>query len=591
MGHLDKNLSALCETSFMHYVVTHKKYQSMKNRRIIVRPFFRLSAIWCSILFLSVNILLAQRGIYDSGGILSPEQAAYDVSFYDLTLEVKPDQKWIEGTLVMEADIVQPVYHLVMDLDTLLTITEVVEHLPKGEKVKRNLSRDGGFVWIPLGKTRQPGERIKISISYQGHPKVAPRAPWDGGFSWKQTPSGAHWIATTCQGDGADVWWPCKDHVSDEPDSMALHITVPEPLVVASNGRLQQTISDDGKSTYHWFISTPINIYNVALNIAPYRVLENDFTSVTGETIPVKFWVLPEDYEKGKKLFNEIQAHLKWFEEMLGPYPFRIDKYGVAQTPHLGMEHQTIIAYGANFDNGSMTGGVDWGFDALHQHELGHEWWGNLVTNVSWEDMWIHEGFCTYMQPLYAEYLDGKEKYHEYMRSMRRFNNMLPIAPRKILNSTQIYQAPIYSKGAWVLHTLRYYLGDDDFFTAFRQMAYPNKAMEGIKTGAQCRFATTDDFIAITESVSGKELDWFFDLYCRQAKLPVLEIQRTNSELKLKWQMPINAAFNIPVELLLGKEKKKILIPANGLTLPLAKKDSYKVDPDGWLLCEKKLVE
>jgi len=181
---------------------------------------------------------------------------------------------------------------------------------------------------------------------------------------------------------GADVWWPNKDHVSDKPDSMTIRITVPEPLVVASNGRLEQVEEHgDGTRTYHWFVSTPISNYNVALNIAPYVVIQEEYESVTGETFPVMFYVLPESLEDGRALMPEILAHLRWFEETLGPYPFRADKYGVAQTPYLGMEHQSIIAYGANFDNGAMTGGVDWGFDALHHHELSHEWWGNLVTN------------------------------------------------------------------------------------------------------------------------------------------------------------------------------------------------------------------
>jgi len=170
------------------------------------------------------------------------------------------------------------------------------------------------------------------------------------------------------------------------------------------NGRIQTR-------TYHWHVSNPINVYNVALNIAPYRVIEDEMESVAGDVFPIQFYVLPEDYEKGLELFEEIKDHLAFYEEYVGPYPFRSDKYGVAQTPHLGMEHQTIIAYGAGFDNTSMTRGTDLGFDALHHHELAHEWWGNLVTNADWSDMWLHEGFGSYMQPLYREYLLGAESY------------------------------------------------------------------------------------------------------------------------------------------------------------------------------------
>ncbi len=310
-------------------------------------------------LFIS-NQLPAQTDIYDTGGPLMPEQAAYDVRFYDLNLQVFPDERRIEGTLQVQAKVVQPMYWLVLDLDTLLTVRSTKMILTNGQKKELAFHREGGKLWLDLAHTYQPGQTVAAEINYGGKPRPAPRAPRSGGFSWEKTPSGAHWIATTCQGEGADVWWPVKDHVSDEPDSMNLHIRVPDPLVVASNGRLRRVHKNgDGTSTYYWHISNPINCYNVALNIAPYRTIEGSMDCVTGEKYPVVFYVLPEDYEKGEKLFPEILDHLRFYEKFCGPYPFRADKYGVAQTPHLGMEHQSIIAYGANFNNASMTGGRD----------------------------------------------------------------------------------------------------------------------------------------------------------------------------------------------------------------------------------------
>ncbi len=525
--------------------------------------------------------LLAQTGIYDTGGQLMSEQAAYNAKFYDLSLQVFPDERRIAGKLRAEVQVVHPMNWFVLDLDTLLTVALVRE----GNQV-RNFHRQGGKLWIDLGLTRQPGEYIKAEIAYGGAPRIAPRAPWDGGFNWSRTPSGAHWIATSCQGEGADLWWPVKDHVSDEPDSMALHIRVPDPLVVASNGRLRQVEKhNDNTSTYHWFVSNPINTYNVALNIAPYRTIEGELASVAGDTFPVVFYVLPEDFEKGEKLFPEILDHLRFFEKICGPYPFRADKYGVAQTPHLGMEHQTIIAYGANFSNRSMTGGRDWGFDALHQHELAHEWWGNLVTNSDWRDMWLHEGFGSYMQPLYAEHLFGKAKYQEYMSSMRRFANNLPIAPRESKTGKEIYRAPIYAKGAWVLHNLRFLIGDDAFFRALRRMAYPDPALEKIKDGRQTRFANTDDFVRICEAESGMKLDWFFEVYTRQAALPKLHSKIEDGKLLLRWESPLpGTAFPMPVEVAVGKNRYRIEVPESGFAMPLGKKDQPVVDPDSWLL-------
>ncbi|MEM6377691.1 MAG: M1 family peptidase, partial [Bacteroidota bacterium] len=299
-----------------------------------------------------LTTLNAQVGTYDSGGPLMPEQAAYDVLFYHLNLEILPDKRRIDGYVDVRAKIVHPTNVLVLDLDRALKVTEVADVKDGLEAL--SFSRKDGKIWIQLGTTQQRNTEVEIRVSYNGRPREAPNPPWDGGFTWEQTLSGAHWIATSCQTQGADLWWPNKDHVSDEPDSMALTIHVPDPLFVATNGKfLGKKPYREGVSTYEWYISTPINNYNVALNIAPYIELKEEMQSVAGDQIPVVFYVLPEDEAEGKKLMPEILEHLAFYEKYLGPYPFRQDKYGVVQTPHLGMEHQTIIAYGANFNNGS----------------------------------------------------------------------------------------------------------------------------------------------------------------------------------------------------------------------------------------------
>ncbi len=544
-----------------------------------------MKQIFTFLLSCVVYFAVAQTAIYDSGGKLSPAQAAYDVTFYDLDIQVKPETQLIEGKVLVQADVVHPMIQLELDLDTLLTVYAVNEIVDR-QKKQCLFTREVGKIIVALDKTRQGGEKLQVEIIYGGKPRVAPRAPWDGGFQWEKTPSGAHWIATTCQGEGADIWWPCKDHVSDEPDSMRLHVRVPDPLVVASNGSLIATESHrDKTTTYHWLISNPINIYNVALNIAPYQTIETKMQSVAGDEFQVILYVLPEDYANGERLFPEILDHLQFFETYFGPYPFRADKYGVAQTPHLGMEHQTIIAYGAKFKNGSMTGGKDWGFDALHQHELSHEWWGNLVTNYDWKDMWIHEGFGSYTQPLYMEYKKGKAAYHEYINSMRFFN-ALAVAPRESQTADEIYRAPIYTKGARILHTLRYLIGDEVFFRALRRMAYPDPNMEKITDGRQTRFATTDDFLFICEKESGMELDWFFEVYLRQPKLPILHSKIENNTLSLSWEVPVEVPFPMPVDVQIGKAIKRIEIPQNGVKIPFEKDEKPVVDPMNWGLYE-----
>lgn len=538
-------------------------------------------------LLVLINFGLSQTDIYDSGGPLMPEQAAYDVTFYDLTLQVSPADSSISGNVRIQADIVQPIDYLVIDLDTLLTVSKITESAIGNRTVQRTFSREIGKIWIALNRTRQAGEKIEVQVFYHGRPRVAVRAPWDGGFTWAKTGDGNPWIATTCQGEGPDVWWPVKDHVSDEPDSMGIHIRVPDPLICASNGRLVSVEAhDDHTSTYHWFVSTPINNYNVALNIAPYRLIEDEYTSTSGDVFPFKFWVLPEDYEKGVKIFPEFMAHLRFFEETLGPYPFRADKYGVAQTPHLGMEHQTIIAYGANFDNGAMLSGTDWGFDALHHHELAHEWWGNLVTNSDWKDMWIHEGFGSYMQALYVEQLEGIEGYHAYMAGASSFPNVRAIAPRRSVSAEGIYGAPIYAKGAWVLHTLRYLIGDEAMKKTLRRMAYPDPQMEKVTDGSHTRFVTTNDFVAIAESVSGRELDWFFDLYTHQPFLPKLKAQRNNDRLTLSWMTPDNLPFPMPVDVKTGQQTQRVDIPAGGAQLKVEKNQPLEINGERWVLLE-----
>ncbi|MGI9180241.1 MAG: M1 family metallopeptidase [Longimicrobiaceae bacterium] len=530
----------------------------------------------------------AQTAIYDSGGRLTTEQAAYDVRYYDLALRVSPSDSSIAGTVTVVAEIVQPTEWLVLDLDTLLQVSGVAS-TDGGGAATRRFERRGGKLWIDLQGVRQPGEQVSLAVSYAGRPRVAPMPPWDGGFTWKRTPDGAPWIATSNQGQGADVWWPVKDHVSDKPDSMAIRIRVPEPLVVASNGRLRQVeLHGDGTRSYHWFVSTPISTYNVALNIAPYRVIEQSFTSVAGDSFPVQFYVLPESYDRGRALFPEILAHLRFFEELLGPYPFRADKYGVAQTPHLGMEHQTIIAYGANFNNGAMTGGIDWGFDALHHHELAHEWWGNLVTNRDWNDMWLHEGFGTYMQALYMERLRGAEGLHAYMAGMRQgIANQRPVAPREPQTAGEIYFSSggdIYSKGAWVLHTLRYLIGDEAFYTALRRMAYPDPALERVTDGSQVRFATTEEFLQIAEAASGMELDWFFESYLRQAALPRLATERVRDGWTLRWESRNGQPFPMPAEVEIGGQRRRVEMTNGEAHLSAAGATRPVVDPRGWIL-------
>ncbi len=543
------------------------------------------------ILFLSA-LVFAQRDLgvrpTESGGVLMAEQAAFDVQSYDLDLRVNPSEQSIKGVLTVKALIVKPIEKFVLDLDAPLTVESV--SLVNGEKRETlKFERTEKQIWITLPKMPKKGKTVEISVAYGGKPRVAPRPPWVGGFVWAKTADGQPWFATAVQMDGSDLWFPVKDHPSDKPETTTLHFTVPEPLVAASNGRLQSVVKNaDGTQTFNWFISQPISNYNIALNVAPYKLIEDKMQSITGETIPIAFYVLPEHFDKGQSLVNKTKDYVRFFEEYLGPYPFRADKLGIAHTPHLGMEHQSIIAYGNDFNYDKN------GFDWLMFHELGHEWWANLVTAKDWNDFWIHEGFQSFMDAFYAEKILGREQFIKSLPNrIKNTKNLKAVAPREAKTTREMYMIPpdytrsdgdIYGKGALVLNSLRGLIGDEAFFKSLRKMCYPNAAMEKITNGKQVRFVTTDDFLQIAEQASGKDLDWFFEVYLRQPKLPKLIAETKPNELVLRWDVPNSLPFPLPVEVKIAGETKRVEMRGGTATIALPNDVVYEIDPNGWLL-------
>jgi aminopeptidase N len=528
--------------------------------------------------------LSAQHAPNQSGGPLLPEQAAYDVTYYDLDLTIRPADSSIAGTLTVHADVVQAMDWLVLDLDTTLAVERVTLGAG-GESLA--VERRGGRLWIALPETLEPGERVAATVAYGGRPHQVPRGGFSG-FLWERTPSGEPWIAVNCETYGADLWWPVKDHPSDEPDSMALHFTVPRPLVAASNGRLRDvTENADGTRTYHWFGSTPINNYGVSLNVAPYVEVTTTFESVSGRTVPVTFYVLPENAEKARAALPGFMDHMRHFEEMLGPYPFQVDKYGIAEVPYLGMEHQTIIAYGANYRFDAMAR-IDWGFDGLHQHELAHEWFGNMVTPPDFNDLWLNEAFAQYSQPLYAESRLGAEKARELQAIHRsRIRNNLPIAAREPRTARQAYAASIYYKGAWVLQSLRYLMGDEAFFATLRRWTYPDGTEELVNDGCACRFATTDDFVRLASEVAGEDLAWFFEVYVRQPALPQLLVEHDGETLTLSWEVPDGLRFPMPIDVEVNGRAHRVEMPGGHATVSLPDGADVKIDPERWVLREE----
>jgi aminopeptidase N len=523
----------------------------------------------------------------ETGGIVPYEQAAYDVKKYDISIRVNPTEKSISGTTIVTAKIVQPINAFVLDLDTPFNVSEVLLISEKSQS-KINFERKAGKIWAYFPMTKQANETVSVKITYAGVPRVAPRAPWVGGFMWEKTADGSPWIVTALQNDGADLLFPCKDYPSDKPESVAIHITVPNNLYAATAGKLQTIAKNtDGTQTFHWLMSNPIANYGIALNIAPYKVIEDSYKSVAGDLIPIKFYILPESFEKGPSLIAETKKYLAFFEEYLGPYPFRSEKLGIVETPHLGMEHSTIIAYGNKFKYDQN------GFDWLMFHEFGHEWWANLVTASDWRDFWIHEGFQSFMDTLYVEKTRGQEAYLRAMKNrMKGTRNKQPVAPREPKIAYQVYMAEpdyvnsdgdIYGKGACILHTLRYLLGDKAFFQALRRMAYPTKEMEKLTDGRQTRLVNTDDFKQIAEEESGLKLDWFFEVYLRQPALPKLVKETNGGRTDFRWETPNNLPFSLPVDIEIDGKIQRVEMK-DGKGSVISKGSPVTVDPKGWIL-------
>ena len=520
----------------------------------------------------------------DTGGPLKFEQAVFDVQSYDVTINVDPAGKAISGVTRMTAKVVIPTNVIMLDLDSPYDVKSV----DRGDGCCYKFERAEGKIWIWFPTTKQVGEEFTTVVTYEGKPRVAPRAPWIGGFMWSKTKSGADWVSIALQNDGADLLFPCKDHPSDKPASAAMHITVPDPLVAAGPGKLEGVKKNsNGTSTYNWRMTNPIANYSIVFNAAPYRTIEDSYKSIAGTMVPIVFYVLPEDYPKGASLVAEQKKYLAYYEKLLGPYPFRSQKVGIVETPHLGMEHSTHIAYGNQFRYNAD--GMDW----LLLHEFGHEWWANLVTCSDWRDFWIHEGFQSFMDTYYQEYLHGPEAYFKGMQvRVKRLKNVQPVAPREPKISYQVYYLPpdytesdgdIYDKGALILHSLRYLIGDEAFFKALHHMAYPTREMESYTDGRQERLVNTDDFLTIAEQDSATKLEWFFEVYLRQPKLPKLITEVTGKTLNLHWETPHGLRFPMPVDVVVDGKVRRVEMQEGRGSVSFANAPPV-VDPKGWVL-------
>ena len=516
-----------------------------------------------------------------SAGEISPSQRATRFDRADLAFRVLPGAQRLEGIATLDLTILSPLRSITLDLDPNFTVSEISAN---GRRLAANSwSNPQGQLRIPLPRAYRAGQKLSLRIAYAGTPHVAVRAPWDGGIVWSRTPSGAPFVATAHQLQGCDLQWPCFDHPQAEPEVVDLHITVPPGLSAPGNGvPMGVRTLPSGERTFSWRVKRP-NTYALALNVAPYEVIRGDYKSRYGNTIPMEFWHLPGKPEQARKLFAEFAPTLDFFETMIGPYPFGDEKVGVAETPHLGMEHQTMNAYGNNYGKDA------YGFDWLFQHEFAHEWFANQLTNAGADDFWLHEGYANYMQPLYTQWRSGELAYAARMFQLRSgLRNCYPIVSGQTRTIEQVYlpehgpSGDIYSKAAWMLHTLRNLIGDKAFFTATRRIVYgrPDPRPGNFKP----RFASTDEFVRIVNEEAGADLGWFFNAYLRQAQLPELLSEQRDGRLLLRWKAPGGGTFPLPVQVQVNGQVQSVPMRGGAGEIAVPQGAHVVLDPGGKIL-------
>jgi len=483
-------------------------------------------------------------------GNLTELRTCYDVTFYDLFVMVDHQDQSLEKSYnIIHFTVVSDFDKMQIDLAQNMEVMRI-----EFEQKELEYSREFDAVYINFPRLLTKGEQANVKVWYSGYPREAVNAPWDGGFSWKKDDNGNPWIGVSCQGLGASVWWPCKDHQSDEPDSMLITCTARYPSKIVSNGDLRKDTSEWNQyfnswvNVSEWFVSYPINSYNVTLNIGDYVHFSEAYIS-KNDTLRMDYYVLHDNLDKAKEHFKQVKPMMECFEKYFGAYPFWNDGYALVETPYLGMEHQSAIAYGNDYlpgyhGNTRFIDGLN--FDFIIVHESGHEWWGNSITTNDIADMWVHEGFCTYSEVLYVECMYGYDAMLSYVNNQQRsVKNDKPVIGTYHVNAEG--SSDMYNKGSLMLHTLRSLIEDDELWF---------EMIKGIANDFKHETVDGQEIINYINKKSGKDFTDFFNQYLKNKEIPAFQykLHQEGRNITLLYRWKAIPEFDMPILINTGSE-------------------------------------
>lgn len=513
-------------------------------------------------------------------GKLNANRNWFDVNHYNITVKIDPSKKYISGNNIITYTVLKSAGIMQLDVHGLIKIDSIVF---RNNKIA--YTRDSSIVLIKLPKAAKNSTQ-QIKVYFSGYPLIASKAPWSGGFVFTKDSLHRDWVGLACQGLGASTWLPCKDHNSDEADSVTIHLQVPEGLTGVSNGKLigSKTLHN-GFHEYVWKVTYPINNYNITINVGHYKLIADTYTSITQNyltPLSLNYYVLDYNYNKALEHFKQVKTMLSCYERFFNPYPFWNDGYKLVETPYWGMEHQSCVSYGNDYTNNR------WDFDFIIIHESAHEWFGNCLTAPDPAELWIHESFTTYAESVFLECTTNKETAQKYLNMQKRNieNNVSMIGTRDVF----FHHFPdndIYYKGTWMLHTIRNVLNNDTLWF--------NTLKDYVKKFAYKNVTTqqTIDFICTRTNTS---LQKIFEQYLTAANLPVYEYQikenaRGNLELRYRWNDVVDG-FQMPIKVTLSKDSFQLIIPDNKwrvADINFFNKKDFRVDTSHYLFTTKEI--